>query len=618
MKSNQYFTRIKTFLFIIFIGISSSFQANNSIPVDSYFNHLSEVNEQWNNHLEIAPNGMVSFDSDKDRIQLHLNLVIKHLKENSPSGLNSNQLSNRLTLLNKLQDYANKKVFPINKYHSLRTPYFVDHLGTNCAVGQLIYFSGNEDLVVKISNEHNYDYIKDIRTEGILEWANEFGFTLAELKWIQPGYPPTQTMDQVLGGTNGSVEKIVINNLNGGFSIAGNFTELDNSACLNIGYYINDQLSCYGNGIDGKINDIQHKTDGIYVFGEFPHDGEVYPLAKYDGVNWDFIGIPGRNGATASAANFGGQGYIYEVAIAHSSIPNHQEIWHYLNSNTWERQAKVNGNINDIIASGYGRVHVGNFDSVIVYNSNATIDTTFSVNNVVISKNYEDVWYGITGEISETVNTVKEIGGALIFGGTCQSSAFGNDVCMSRYFNSVLQPLYLNDHQYLQYSVNTIAYNEGSEFAFGGDFEVMQGLTFGYNLAKYDLIANQVIPIAMLDHPVNSVAYMNDDLYVGGDFEINLYTQSINYLGKMSSTVGLNENIAELNLNVYPNPFNSILKLEGIEDGAKYSILHTDGRVVKSGIIENEKITDLDFLPKGSYLLQLESEQGKVVKKIFK
>jgi hypothetical protein len=618
MKFNQYFTSINTFLFTVFIGVSLSFYANSHIQNKSYFDHLSEVNKEWKHYKDAAPEGMISFDSDLDRIQLHLNLVIEHLKVNNPSNLNSDQLSNRLTLLGKLKEYADNKVFPINIYHSVRTPYFVDHLGTNCAVGQMIYVSGNEDLVAEISKEHNYDYLKDIHTEGLLEWANEFGFTLDELKWIQPGYPPTQTMEQVLGGTNGEVTKIELSSLNGDLSIAGEFTELDNLPCLNFGYYKNNQLSCYGNGIDGKINDIQHKTDGVYVFGAFNHNGEDYPIAKYDGANWNYIGIPNREGATASVANFGGLGYKYEVAIAHGSIPNHQEIWYYMNNNTWERQAKVNGIINDIKSSGYGRVHVGNFDSVFVFNSNSSLDTTLVVNNVVISANQTDVWFGIGDDISDTVNSVIVVGNALIFGGTCGYESGDNKVCLSRYYNSVLQPLFLNTFGQKNHSINALAYKSGNKITFGGDFhiEYMMG-TYGSNLATYDLVYNSVKPIAILDQPVNSLQFLNNDLYIGGDFQSDMGS-SINHLGRIVSTVGLNEETAETNHNVYPNPFNSIINLESIENGTKYSILNIDGRLAKNGTIQNEKINDLDFLPKGSYLLHLETKKGVVVKKVFK
>jgi hypothetical protein len=620
MKSNQYFTSIKTLLLTFFIGVSLSFYANNNIPTKSYFDHLSEVNKEWNHHKDAVPEGLISFNSDLDRIQLHLSLVIEHLKTNSPSYLNSDQISNRLTLLDKLQEYANNKVFPINKYHSIRTPYFVDHLGTNCAVGQMIYVSGNEELVAKISKEHNYDYIKDIRTEGVVEWANEFGFTLDELKWIQPAYPPTQTMDQVLDGTNGKVNKILRHYSGEKLTIAGEFTELDGSPCLNIGFYENNQLSCYGNGIDGQVDDVIERGGTVYAFGKFNNNGDFYSIAKYDSSSWSYIEIPNREGATITAVNKGngGSGYFFEVALSHNSIPNHQETWRLLGTNTWEKQLLVNGVIKDIILCNYGKVHVGNFDSVTVYNSNATIDTTLTVNNVVIKSYYPNVWYGIEGEISETVNVVKQIGNALIFGGTCSVSSWGNDVCISKYFNSVLQPLYLNDHLVQEFSVNTIAYNGGDKFTFGGEFYIEIGFsTYGDNLATFDLVNNNAVAIAVLDKPVNSIAFINDDLYVGGDFQDNMGS-AVNYLGRITSTVGLSENKAEINLNVYPNPFNSIINLEGIEDGANYSILYIDGRVAKSGTVQNEKINELDFLPKGSYLLQLESMKGNIIRKIFK
>ncbi|WP_158276134.1 T9SS type A sorting domain-containing protein [Brumimicrobium oceani] len=617
MKTNKYFTHIRTLLFTIFIGINLSFQANNKIPLDSYFNHLSEANKEWRHHKEIVPKGLVSFESDKDRIQTHLNLVIEHLSKNYSSTFNSDQISNRLFLLNKLQEYADNKVFPINKYHPIRTPYFVDHLGTNCAVGQMIYVSGNEELVAKISKEHNYDYIKDIHTVGVVEWANEYGFTLDELKWIQPAYAPTQTMEQILGGANGRVTKIE-KDLNGRLIIAGEFTELDGLPCLNVGYYRNNQLSCYGTGIEGKINDVMHNSQDLYVFGELYHNGQLYPMAMFNGTNWSFMDIPERIGAIATSAFRRGSDHKIKVAISHPSIPENQEIWHYLFDNTWEKQAKVNGVINDITASSYGRVHAGHFDSVTIYNSNATIDTTISVNNVVIHSHHSDTWYGIDGEVSDTVNTVLYVGNTLIFGGTCGYESGDNKVCLSRYYNSILQPLFLNNFGLRDHSINSLAHRMGSEIILGGDFDIefMMG-TFGSNLATYDLVYNSVNPIAILDKPVNTVTFSGYDLYVGGDFQDNMEIP-INYLGRMTTNVGLNENKAEINLNVYPNPFNSIINLEGIEDGAKYSILYIDGRIAKSGTVVNQRIIDLDFLPKGSYLLQIESTKGKVVKKIFK
>ncbi|AEV31852.1 hypothetical protein Oweho_0839 [Owenweeksia hongkongensis DSM 17368] len=610
---------IKTILLTIFMSLSLSIYAHNHNQTTTYFSHLSEINKEWLNHKEVSPKGNISFNSDADRIQLHLNLVVKYLTSNRASNLNSTQLANRASMLAELQKYIDKKVFPVNKYHSARQPYFVDDIGTNCAVGQMIYISGYEHLVSKISEEHNYDYIQDIKTEGLTEWANEFGFTIDELKWIQPGYPPSAKIEQVLGGTNGSVNKLEYNFYNGSLTIAGEFTELNNLPCLNVGFYHNNQLACLGTGVDGIIYDVIHESGAVYVFGDLNHNGETYPGAKYDGSTWSYIEIPNRDGAMCTSAHSAGIGHLLEMAINHDSIPGHQEIWHFLNDSTWEKKAKVKGTILDILASSYGRVHVGHLDTVMVYNSNSIVDTTLTVNNVLINTNYSNIWYGIGSSVSDTVNAVAYIGGALIFGGTCSYQPGSNNICLSRYFNSTLQPLFLNNYGTENFSIKAISYYSGNELTFGGDVNFMQPMgTFGSKIATYNLVHNYIKPIALLDKPVNSLAHLDGDLYIGGSFQTNLGVQNINFLAREVTSVGTNEFSANENFQVYPNPFTSSLHLIGIENGISYSLLSINGQTLKKGIVMNEEITDLDFLTNGVYLLRIESSNGHIVRRIFK
>jgi hypothetical protein len=599
--------------------LSLSIYAHQYCEDDTYFNHLAEVNKEWLRHKDACPKGTASFHSDAGRIQLHLNLVIKHLRSNPPSYLNTAQRVNRRYLLARLQQYADQKVFPVNKYHTSRQPYFVDDIGTHCAVGQMISLSGHQHLVDKIRKAHNYDYIEDIKTEGIREWAIEFGFTIEELKWIQPAYLPTANIEQVLDGTNGNVHTIERNFYDGSLTIAGEFTELDNLPCLNIGFYADNQLTCLGGGVDGTINDVVHKQEAIYVFGELKHDGAVFPAAKYDGSTWNYLTIPNREGALCTAANTGGSGYRFEMAISHHSIPEYQEIWHFLTDDTWQKKASVKGVILDIIASNYGRVHVGHLDTVIVYDSSAAIDTTLTINNVLFKSNFQDYWYGTDENISDTVKVVKNIGGALIFGGSCSNQAGESSVCLSRYFNSTLQPLLLNNYGSDHYSINAIAYDGGNHFTFGGDFFFMPVIgTYGSNLATYNLVDNWIEPIALLDEPVNSLYYLNGELFIGGSFQTNLEVQSVRFLARQVTTVGTEDAAPEELINVYPNPFTTFVHVEGIENGARYDILSIDGRILKNGRVIDEKINGLDLLPKGVLLLRLESEKGAVIKKIIK
>lgn len=222
----------------------------------------------------------------------------------------------------------------MNKYHSVRTPYFVDDYGTNCAVGQMIWDSGNEDLVRKISAEYNYDYIKDIKTEGLVEWTEKHGFLVDELKWIQPGYYSEENVEQVLNGTNGKVNKLNAvphSTLGNIVLIGGEFTELDSLPCLNVGYYKDNQLTCFGDGIPGKVFYIFYSTKmGIFAVGELLHDGNTYPLARFVDDEWEFFEIPGREGAIGTIANPCSDPHCeIELAISHSSIPLQQEYWKY-------------------------------------------------------------------------------------------------------------------------------------------------------------------------------------------------------------------------------------------------------------------------------------------------
>jgi hypothetical protein len=179
----------KIILFLGFIIYNSVLFSINYKQNDTYFNHLYTVNKQWEFYKDACPKGKTSFKTDEDRIELHLKLVCNYLIKNTSNHLSKQQVKERYRLILSLLDYANKKEFPINLYHKNRQPYFIDHRGVHCAVGYLMQQSGNEKLAQQIKQEHNFDYIKDIKTPGVAEWATQYGFTINELKWIQPGYP---------------------------------------------------------------------------------------------------------------------------------------------------------------------------------------------------------------------------------------------------------------------------------------------------------------------------------------------------------------------------------------------------------------------------------------------
>ena len=604
-------------LILILTPLVGNAQSHNKRK--SYYEHLTEINEQWKFHPESCPNGETSFTTDEDRIQMHLKLVLNHLKLNPPKNLDVSQVERRKVLLNTLEDYADNKVFPTNHFHPQRQPYFVDNYGVHCAVGQLMAVSGKDELVAEIRKKYNYSYLEEMPTPPLQTWAKENGFTLEELKWIQPNYPPNTNIQAVLNGANNTVNSLSFDPYDGRILIAGEFSELNQLPCLNVGYYKQEQLNCFGNGLSGTINDVFSLSGIIYAFGEIEHNGQVYPMAEWDGVNWNFLEIPSRSGASCTAAKPYGNSTKFQVSISHPAIPGKQEIWYYLYNNSWEKKAGVNGIIYDIEASSYGSVFAGHFDTLWTFDGGLPLDT-LAVHNVAIKSTYNTNWYGLGQEISDTVKVVKSVYGTIIFGGTCSNQNGASNVCLTRYYNGTLQPLYLNPSMTEAFVVNDIALNNGAgEIIIGGKFYISAMIgTYGSNLASYSLTYNHLEALADFDAPVKALSYFGQDLYIGGEFTSNLNTNYLNHLARLYSVSGLNESEIHTDVTVYPNPFQDMINVNDIPDGTTYTFFNTNGQVVLKGKVTNQEITGLGILSKGIYHLKLEHNQNLSVLRLVK
>lgn len=621
MKPN--FSHITLCIVLVFCAVLTvqNGYAHDHLLEDSYEKHLTEINAEWKNYKNSIPLEKISFKSDEDRIQLHLFLVVDYLSQNTPQNISKSQQKKRLELTRALKKYAQNKIFPTNKFHLKRTPYFVDDYGVHCAVGYLMAYSGHSDLVAAIRKEHNYDYIKDIRTSGVTEWASTYGFTVDELKWIQPGYPPSETLEPISNGANGSVSQVYTDNYNGGLLIIGEFDSLDLFPCLNIGTYQNNQLSCLGNGIDGTIRDVLTKQNEVIVFGAFEFNGEIFPIAKFANGIWSYMGIPNRQNATCTAAYNGTFSYKYEIAISHSSIPNKQEIWYLNNQDVWEKKAMVTGEILDIAASGLGRIYAGHFDTTYRFDAFGIIDSTINANNVIINEPYSNTWSSIGSEISDTVKAIHTVGNNIYFAGSCSNSSSQDDVFLSRYLNNDLQPILLRSHfsSFSNISINSMTFNYNtSELIFGGDFELNTMMTFGKNLARYDPIYNTSTPMAILNAPVNSVTFSYNEIYIGGDFTTNLGNQNMNHLAKISPTSGISETESKGSIVVSPNPFINEITILGASIESQFVLLNASGQILQSGDLKNNKVSNLEKLPKGFYILKLTSMDKEIVHRLFK
>ena len=585
----------------------------------SYYSHLFEVNKEWAKHPAACPDEKVFFKSDNDRIQKHLELVLLHLKNNPPANLSTSQKEKREGLLKALNNYTIEKSFPVNTKHVIRTPYFVDDKGVHCAVGQLMHVSGNDALVQAIKRDFNYSYLKDIKTPGVLEWCSTHGFTLEELKWIQPGYNPTAVLTAVSGGVNGPVTVLTRDFQNNGLIVAGQFDSLNLLPCLNIGYYSNNQLNCFGNGIEGVIYDVESNFESMFVFGEIINNGTVYPLAKYNGGTWSYISHPTYTQATASCALLNSN--ALEIAISPNGQPLYNEVWQYsIIDQNWTKIAEVNGSVLDMTSMPIEKAYVGHFNTITTYNA-GQIDMTLNVNNVVM-RSLSNQWYGLGTAISDTVKVVKYFGNAWYFGGTCSQN--GSAVCLTRYLNNSLQTLVTPDNfsefNSSSISIDALEFNYESDLFIGGEFNVQPVVgTMGKNFGKYDLATNFFTPLAILDQPVYSLTLYQNDIFIGGEFTSTFGSNiPYQYLAMTNGISSIDGPVNQEELTIFPNPFTNEVEVKNVETGTAYKLFNQQGQIVQEGLIMNQKINGLVKLSKGLYYLQLSTENGLISQKLMK
>lgn len=591
-------------------------------PLDNYYNKMLEVNAQWKYYPEHCPNESVFFATDIDAIQAHLYLVCEALIALTPKNLSTEQRNYRLMLIASLHDYANEKIFPTNLYHSVRTPYFVDDFDVHCAVGYLMHRSGYDDLVKEIRQNENYKYIEEIKTPGVAEWAQKFGFTVDELKWIQPAYGPAPNyLTQVGQGTNGTVRKTVSYDLDG-LIIAGNFDTLDIIPCLNIGLYQNNEFTCLGGGLSGEITNVHVKLSQIFVFGALEYEDVIYPMAIWNNNSWEFIEIPSRPGAKATAG-FAQLGY--QIAITHPDDETKQEIWNKANENSsWVKEVEINGFVTSIAQGqfGIGQVFAGAFDEFYTFDNQGEPVDTLSTKNVVFKKNNNNpIWEPIVGDlISDTVLCIYLLNSQIFFGGTAiNSNTNSSGILLTRYLNNTLQPLIMSSFFTSDtVSINVIsAENSTNRLLIGGDFHYVTGLSAPKrHLGSYNTFLNSFEMLANLNAPVNCLTPINQNLaFIGGAFTKELhFNNDFRHLARFNRSLNI-EQYNQPSISTFPNPFSDKITVDGLPSICTYKIVDIQGRTIQSGRLKNNEPIDLKNLASGTYLLLIEYEERMMMSK---
>ena len=143
-------------------------------------------------------------EADRTRIRAHLSVVETELRARALTGLTATQRRARQTHLDALRTYWQRGDFPRNvDFPDARQPYFIDDIGTACAVGHLMIESGAPHLARAIHDHENNARVFDIQTPGVSAWARRTGLTLEELARIQPSYCFCRPDDTVVCGVDG-------------------------------------------------------------------------------------------------------------------------------------------------------------------------------------------------------------------------------------------------------------------------------------------------------------------------------------------------------------------------------------------------------------------------------
>ena len=569
---------------------------------------LNSVNAEWAKQPEsklLATTVSIEQNhSFNDWIQTHLMLVEKALRERSTNNLNSTQKQNRLALLDKLNNYWHTKVFPVNDYLAYKNPVFIDRKGTHCAVGFLMQQSGYESLAKQIDAEQKFAYVHEIKVKGVEEWANEYGFTIDELAWIQPGYPVNTSTSDLLGGVNGDVNAIVIDNTGMQYYVAGSFSQTTSGVqASNIACYLSGFAGYFwtdvNGGVNGTINCMIKHNNKLYVGGEFTLANGIAAnhVVAYDlqSGQWESVG---SLDSTVNCLT------VYNNEIyAGGSFTSFVKKW---NGTSWidfsssylygseVRTLKVHNNELYIggdfeLPTGALRRHVVKYDGTQMLMSGFGTPTPVNDFEVLNNKIYAACDF-IKG--SDTCAL------AVLDGSDWQTivkpNVFVGDALFGKSFND-LQAV-------------------GSKLYCGGSFQTMSLMSYGNNLMSFEhtgtaLTDYQMTPLLNTDSTISCLATIGTELYFGGKFETNNYSDTLNHVGFI--TIGITDlkKVSTGNNKVFisPNPSSTNITFSTtLKKIQSVVISDTFGKIVISisGTPKNNSL-DISGLKNGVYNLKI-------------
>jgi len=478
---------------------------------------LKEVNAQWQFHTMPARFDLASANqtaSAYEWIGIHLDIVEKRLRQAGTAHLSARQLLLRMQCLDQLRQYQQEGRFPINLNGQVRQPVFIDSFDNFCAVGYLVRQSGYEALARKIASTSNYAYVKEMNFPELMDWAGQHGFSLDELAWIQPSYPPAYYTSPLANGVMGNVYELLVS-IDGSKLYVGGAFSLADAACPsdNIAYITRDGNAftwhCMNGGTDGPVHALVEINDQLIAAGNFGAAGNsgVNNVAHWTGSEWEHTGcIRGTvqdlivyKETLFAAGAFDVCSILGQINFAR---------W---NGNIWQPLLGISGKVNSMHIVGDDLLLGGSFE---LDNKTANIVRWNAANG------FSTFAYTPPNE----VNALVTIAGRVYAGCT----AFNDDAgtLLWELEGQTWKPV-LGFRQAQKFSpyqgkleIKTLIADAG-DILVAGTFQYKEGATLSLNAAQVKLDPKAVSDAMMtVDNSIHKMTVFQNDLIIGGSFQM--------------------------------------------------------------------------------------------------
>ncbi|MGV3637789.1 MAG: T9SS type A sorting domain-containing protein [Flavobacteriales bacterium] len=581
--------------FLLSTAVFAQLAPNAHAPL---MDHLREVNAEWRSFKGTLDATPVAFNSDTDRIAKHLHLVREHLATHGPEGLSAAQAHERSQLLEALEAYADRGIFPKNHVLPYRNPVFIDPHGTACAVGQLMIESGSADLAMRIDAEMELAYIHEIDMPEVGEWAKAHGFTADELAWIQPGYAPAVPWFVLGEGTNGTVDE-VLTLANGDLLVVGQFTDAGGTAGNGAAIWNGSSYTPLGSLPEGVVNCAIEHDGELFIGGSF--NGGQIDLLRWSGSGWtgEFV-FASKAGEVTALLSHDGMLYAAGGASGFAGVDFSMKV---LQAGEW---LQTPGWLN-------GPIHALEFHEGYIVAGGTFTGAFASQNDDIqhVARYADSGWLQVADGLDGGVYDLLVHDGTLYATGMMMSMIgpyFGlASIAGEATSWTQLMP---NIEDYI-----TVAPTDGPSVAksmvmkddrifIAGDIYSYSGLTFGRGLVVYNGAPDAVEPYCDFLGAANSIALLpNDQLVLAGASE------AFSNIVVTDLTSGLAENEDALSLTFAPNPAKEVLNI-GLPSGMNATTIRlTDaaGRIVNTEAASTGTVRAIDIraLANGFYHVEV-------------